>query len=179
MKKNRQFLFRTVNFIKMSIDIRNVYDRGQVHKHFAHPTCSVYMKKSLHQNIFTIIIMMIIMLGGREASAQSQATLNNQAESGYQKADRELNTVYQKILKEYSGQPQFLKNLKVAQRLWVQLRNAELAAKYPANGRYGSVQPMCESAYLEQLTIERTKFLKVWLTGTAEGDVCSGSVKSI
>jgi uncharacterized protein YecT (DUF1311 family) len=137
------------------------------------------MKKSLHQNILAFIIMMIIILGGKEASAQSQTTLNTQAESGYQKADRELNTVYQKILKEYSGQPQFLKNLKVAQRLWVQLRNAELAAKYPSNGRYGSVQPMCESAYLEKLTIERTKFLKVWLTGAAEGDVCSGSVKSI
>lgn len=112
------------------------------------------------------------------AQAQSQTALNMKAGSGYEKADKELNAVYQKILKEYAAQPLFIKKLKVAQRLWVQLRDAELAAKYPETGSYGSAQPMCESIYLETLTRDRIKLLRVWLTGIPEGDVCSGSVKS-
>jgi uncharacterized protein YecT (DUF1311 family) len=100
-----------------------------------------------------------------------------QAGSGYAKADKELNQVYQKILKEYASKTQVIKNLKVAQRLWIQLRDAELAARYPKGGGYGSAQPMCKSLYLETLTRERTKFLKVWLTGIQEGDVCTGAVK--
>jgi uncharacterized protein YecT (DUF1311 family) len=136
------------------------------------------MKNSLHQNACAVLVMLIITFAGGGASAQSQTALNSKADSGYHKADKELNAIYQKILKEYAAQPLFIKNLKIAQRLWIQLRDAELAARYPEDGSYGSVQPMCESSYLEQLTIERTKFLKVWLTGIPEGDVCSGSVKN-
>jgi uncharacterized protein YecT (DUF1311 family) len=136
------------------------------------------MKNSLHQNACAVLVMLIITFAGGGASAQSQTALNSKADSGYHKADKELNAIYHKILKEYAAQPSFIKNLKIAQRLWIQLRDAELAARYPEDGSYGSVQPMCESSYLEQLTIERTKFLKVWLTGIPEGDVCSGSVKN-
>jgi hypothetical protein len=52
--------------------------------------------------------------------------------------------------------------------------------KYPdrEDGYYGSVQPMCWCMYVTYLTQERTKKLKVWLTGIEEGDVCSGSVKT-
>jgi len=125
-----------------------------------------------------ILITMIIALTSYSTSAQSQTAMNMKADGGYQKADKELNLVYQKILKEYAAQPLFIKKLKVAQRLWVQLRDAELAAKYPESGSYGSAGPMCESIYLETLTRERIKFLRVWLTGIPEGDVCTGSVKS-
>lgn len=99
------------------------------------------------------------------------------AGDSYAKADRELNLVYQKILKEYAAQPKFIQKLKTAQRLWVQLRDAELAARYPDSGSYGSSEHQCESLYLENLTKERTKFLRVWLTGIPEGNICSGSVK--
>ena len=125
-----------------------------------------------------VLTMVMVALTGYSTFAQSQTAMNMDAGSGYQKADKELNMVYQKILKEYAAQPLFVKKLKVAQRLWIQLRDAELAAKYPKGGSYGSVEPMCESLYLESLTRERTKFLKIWLTGIPEGDVCSGSVKS-
>ncbi|MFD1258354.1 lysozyme inhibitor LprI family protein [Mucilaginibacter terrae] len=131
--------------------------------------------KIISAGIFTIIM---VSLAGSSTLAQSQTAMNMEAGSSYQKADKELNIVYQKILKEYAAQPLFIKKLKVAQRLWIQLRDAELAAKYPSNGSYGSVEPMCESLYLETLTRERIKFLRVWLTGIPEGDVCSGSVKS-
>jgi len=97
----------------------------------------------------------------------------------YAKAEKEINTVYQKILREYSSDKEFIKNLKVAQRLWIQFRDAEIKAKYPNKtpGYYGSVYSLCVSNLKTQLTNERIKTLKVWLAGTEEGDVCSGSVK--
>jgi hypothetical protein len=37
---------------------------------------------------------------------------------------------------------------------------------------------MCVLFYLEKLTLERIKTLKVWIDGIEEGDVCTGSVKT-
>jgi len=106
--------------------------------------------------------------------------MNQDASKQYQKADKELNATYQQILKDYSKDPVFIANFKKAQKLWIQFRDAEMKAKYPdrAAGYYGSVQPMCWSIYLTELTIERTNKLKVWTTGIEEGDVCAGSVKT-
>lgn len=110
---------------------------------------------------------------------QTQLELNQKAENDYKKADKELNSVYQKILIEYKSDTEFIKNLKISQKLWIQFRNAEMKMKFPERevGYYGSVQPMCWSSYLKKLTEERIKTLKIWLTGIEEGDVCSGSVK--
>jgi uncharacterized protein YecT (DUF1311 family) len=132
-----------------------------------------------NKNTFAgILTIMMVVFASYGTMAQSQTAMNVNAGRNYDKADKELNAVYRKILKEYTAQPLFIKKLKVAQRLWVQLRDAELAAKYPESGSYGSAAPMCESIYLETLTRERTKFLRLWLTGIPEGDVCAGSVKS-
>jgi len=112
--------------------------------------------------------------------AQTQSKITQDAWASYQKTDAELGRVYQKIIKEYSAQPVFIKKLRVAERLWIQLRDAELAAKFPEEGAmyYGSVLPMCEANYLEGLTKERIRFLRIWLDGIPEGDVCNGSVKT-
>ncbi len=131
--------------------------------------------KNLKQLLLAIVILMTTMVASTHAQTQGALTAN--AGAAYQKADNELNRVYQKILKEYASQPLFIKKFKVAQRLWVQLRDAELAARYPQSGSYGSAGPMCENIYLEDLTKQRTKFLKQWLDGIPEGDVCNGSVK--
>ena len=97
----------------------------------------------------------------------------------YAKSEKEINAVYQKILREYSADKEFIKNLKTSQRLWIQFRDAEIKARYPNQtpGYYGSVYAMCVSSYMTQLTNERIKTLRVWLTGIEEGDVCAGSVK--
>lgn len=109
---------------------------------------------------------------------KSQFELNQCAGQKDDAADRELNKTYREILTKYSDQPEFLQRMREAQRIWLQLRDAELKMKYPLDrDMYGSVQPMCEASYREELTKERTKQLKKWLTGIAEGDVCSGSVK--
>ena len=112
--------------------------------------------------------------------AQTQAEMNKTAYDSFQEVDDELNTVYQKILKEYKQDPLFIKNLRTAQRLWIQFRDAELEMKYPAyaDHHYGSIQPFCRAEYLKALTQKRLETLKIWLQGIAEGDACAGSVKT-
>lgn len=130
------------------------------------------------KTIISLAITMLFTVVRLNTYAQSQSKMNAQAYAEYQKADKELNQVYQKILKEYAAQPVFIKNLKAAQRLWVQLRDAELATKYPQSEIYGSIEPMCRAIYLSDLTTDRIKFLKVWLDGIPEADACAGSVKT-
>ena len=124
---------------------------------------------------FTTFLILLIHL----CFAQTQSELNQREHKNYTKVDSELNSTYQKILKEYKSDTIFTKNLKVSQKLWVQFRDAEMKMKYPdrESGYYGSVQPMCWSMYKEELIRERLKTLKVWLEGVEEGDVCNGSVR--
>jgi uncharacterized protein YecT (DUF1311 family) len=105
--------------------------------------------------------------------------MNKNGFNSYQNADKELNRIYQNILVEYKSDSVFIKNLKAAQRTWITFRDAELKMKFPERepGYDGSIQPMCVSNYLEQLTKERIKTLKVWLDGIEEGEGCNGSVK--
>ena len=111
---------------------------------------------------------------------QTQYEMNMTEHNKYLKADKQLNSIYQKILKEYKEDSAFIKNLKASQKIWIQFRDAEMKTKYPDRtpGAYGSVQPMCWSIYLTGLTEERSTTLKIWLEGIEEGDVCSGSVKT-
>lgn len=125
------------------------------------------------------LFSIIFCLTGIFCFAQTQSEMNAAAAKDYEKADEELNAVYQKILKEYDEDTVFTKNLKIAQRIWVQFRDAETKAMYPDKepGYYGTIHPVCLYSYLQDLTAERTEKLKVWLTGIEEGDACSGSVK--
>lgn len=111
--------------------------------------------------------------------AQSQAGMNKDAGDDFKQADKELNQAYQKILQEYKGQTDFLRSLKTSQQLWIKFRDAEMLVKYPKSKQadYGSVFPICWSAYKAELTRQRTRTLQVWLDGIEEGDTCSGSVK--
>ena len=128
------------------------------------------------KNIFlTFFLFSIIFSFG-----QTQYELNQAENKKYKEADKELNIVYQKILKEYKEDTIFIKNLKASQIIWIQFRDAEIKMKYPerGSGYYGSMQPMCQSIYLTALTASRVKTLKIWLEGIEEGDGCAGSVKT-
>jgi uncharacterized protein YecT (DUF1311 family) len=128
----------------------------------------------------TILLLLACCLLSVSSFAQSQTQLNVQADAAYRKADLELNRTYQQILKEYRTQTAFLQSLKAAQKLWIQFRDAEMKARYPATNsllEYGSFFPVCYSNGLEELTKARTKQLRLWLTGIPEGDMCNGSVK--
>ena len=131
----------------------------------------------MKRNLATLFVCLC--LGMVPLFAQTQTAMNSDAGKAYEKANAELNKVYQKILSDYKTDIVFVANLKAAQRLWIQFRDAEVKARYPARkeGESGSAEPMCVSQYLAELTEERTRKLNLWLTGIEEGDVCSGSVK--
>lgn len=99
-------------------------------------------------------------------------------------ADMQLNKVWQAILLKYKDEPLFLEKLKASQKLWLQFRDAEIAAHFPlkkgdnSNVQYGSVYPMCVSNLQAELTRQRTQQLQAWLDGAQEGDTCSGSIKN-
>lgn len=128
--------------------------------------------------IFLLSMTLGLTLLSGSSYGQSQSGMNSSAASNYKQADSELNKVYQNILKEYAAKAQFIKNIKAAQRLWLKLRDADLAARFPEKGQYGSAESMCRASYLESLTRDRIKVLKVWVDGIPEGDVCNGSVKT-
>ena len=111
--------------------------------------------------------------------AATQSDLSSCASSDYQQADAELNRVYQAVRDAYSDDGLFLEKLKQSQRAWITLRDADLALEYPHMDEpdyYGSVMPMCIADYQASLTWQRVDYLKRWLEGTQEGDVCSGSL---
>jgi len=128
----------------------------------------------------TIFLLLVCSLVSISSFGQSQAQMNQQADAAYRKADQELNRTYQQILKEYRTRTVFLQSLKAAQQRWLQFRDAEMKARYPAANtqfEYGSFFPVRYSNGLEELTKARTKQLRVWLTGLPEGEMCGGSVK--
>ena len=133
--------------------------------------------KKIILNIITIVSLTTV---NQAFGGQTQTEMNQEAQAKYSQSDKELNSVYDQILKEYSKDDEFIKSLKTAQRIWVQFRDAETNSKFPAIDpriTYGSIHPTCLANYLTELTQYRTKKLKIWLTGTPEGDCCSGSVK--
>ena len=125
-----------------------------------------------------VLLFLMLCSFSHVSFAQTQSDMNQESGVSYKQVDARLNKVYQDILKLYSKNPLFIKNLKVAQRLWLQFRDAQLAMKFPerGNGYYGSVLPMCKTLYLQELTERRVKELEVWLVKGEEGDVCSGTI---
>ena len=112
--------------------------------------------------------------------AFTQSEMNNCHGIDFKKADTELNSVYKLIQLAYSDNEEFLIKLKKSQRIWIQLRDANIEMAFPLKDKryeYGSVYPTCSLGMKTDETLERVEFLKQWLIGIEEGDVCSGSVK--
>jgi len=83
--------------------------------------------------------------------------MENCFDRAYKAADRELNQTYSQISKVL--QPDDLQRLKVAQRLWIQLRDATCTAESNLyNG--GTASAPAYSACLEEETRQRTADLK-------------------
>ena len=137
------------------------------------------MARPMIKTLLSAMLLPALFAAGR-CEAQTQGDLNGQTAAEFHAADKELNSIYQKILADYADDEAFIANLKEAQRCWINFRDAQLKMKYPDRepGYYGSIQPMCEANYLAELTRERTAALEVWLAGVEEGDVCAGTVKT-
>jgi len=124
-----------------------------------------------------IIISAILILLTMTSFSQTQGEMNSTASMSYASTDKELNLVYQNILKEYSKDTVFIKNLKIAQNLWIKTRDADLDAIFTPGGWYGSMEPLCRYGILEKLTKDRTSFLKTWTEGIDKQEGCKGTRK--
>lgn len=128
------------------------------------------------KKFFSFILFILI---GYSSFSQTQSEMNEAEHKNFLRADQELNQVYKKILNDYKEDSVFIKNFKVAQRIWIQFRDAEMNMMYPEReaGYYGSIHPMCWSIYLRELTNGRIKKLKQWVNGEERGNSCSPSIK--
>lgn len=105
----------------------------------------------------------------------NQMQLNACAAQDLQRADAALNAVYRQVLAKHADAPVALARIKAAQRLWIQLRDADLEARYPVAKNedprmlYGSMYPMlyasaksalsqARSAYLRKEFLERSEY---------------------
>ncbi|RFS23428.1 DUF1311 domain-containing protein [Chitinophaga silvatica] len=123
-----------------------------------------------------ILLLVLFLYGSIAVYSQSQSELNNRAKKEYKEADKELNEIYQLVLKEYARNKTFIQRMKDAQRSWVLFRDAELKARYPNDAKsYGSIYPMCEANFLKELTEQRSATLRTWLN-VMKPDACQGSI---
>lgn len=112
-------------------------------------------------------------------TAMRQRDMNQCAGIDYKKAEFELFRVITEINKLYKDEEKFLVNLEKSQRNWEAQLELDLDLKFPRADDpmyYGSIFPMCYSGYKTRLTLQRIAFLKEWLIGSREGEVCSGSI---
>lgn len=98
----------------------------------------------------------------------TQMEMNQCAYEAFQKADQELNKVYNEVRQKNKEDKLFLKNLKTSQRVWLKFLEAELNAIYSCpegNQRicFGSMFPLLYNDSKTELTKERTIQLKRYL----------------
>lgn len=110
------------------------------------------------------------------AKAKTQADATACAAQALDKADAELNLVYQQLLKKHAANQNLIKRLKLAQEAWLKFRDAHIESLYPSPDQdelkaEGTAYPMCKAMEITRLTLERTKTLKNMLN-PKEGDVC-------
>lgn len=91
------------------------------------------------------------------ARAKNQNEMNRCAAEQYQKADAELNRVYQQTLAKLPADHQ--EKVKEAQRAWIPFRDAHCESEsFTFNG--GSMQPLIRANCLEATTRARTEQLR-------------------
>ncbi len=81
-------------------------------------------------------------------------------------ANSVLNGNYQRILREYAGNPAFIGKFKASQRAWLQFRDAEMAALFPNDQMdlaHGWNLTEAQQYWLTKLTEERSLQLVRWL----------------
>ena len=111
--------------------------------------------------------------------AKSQMDVNLCAGMAAGEADKELDRVYQAILRRYRNDADFLSKFRRAHRAWMAYRDMSLQAKYPKEdpgSHYGTSFPMCWSGDYQRMTEQRTEDLRLWLDGLEEGEACTGSM---
>ncbi|WP_172117613.1 lysozyme inhibitor LprI family protein [Halomonas hibernica] len=92
-------------------------------------------------------------------SPETQAEMTQCSAKTYQAADDALNEAYQALIGRLENNALSLEKLRVAQRKWIDFRDAECAFESSAV-EGGSAQPMVRNGCLEALTKARTQSLQ-------------------
>lgn len=107
----------------------------------------------------------------------SQIELNACAGDAFEQADAELNRVYGDVRKSLEGDTLALQRLRDAQRLWVQLRDADIEALYPvpdgedSRVHHGSMHPLLVMSARAEATRARTAWLRRHFLEREEGQL--------
>jgi len=125
---------------------------------------------------FLVCLTIVISMTEIPISAETQVEMTVESCGELDKSVEELDKIYREILKDRTGDEQFIAAFKKAQKTWEVYRDAHLEALYPGSPeKYGSVNAMCRCVILNRMTRERIETLRYWLSGDTEGDVCAGS----
>lgn len=132
----------------------------------------------------TLLTLCLLLGTALPAFAQSrcnpsgnQGELNACAALELAQADAALNAVYRQVLAKHAGESVALEKIKAAQRLWIQLRDADLDARYPVGDDedprvlYGSMYPMLYAFEKAALTETRTAYLRKQFLERSEYDL--------
>jgi uncharacterized protein YecT (DUF1311 family) len=108
----------------------------------------------------TILFLLTLLLPLAQTHAQSQAEMNREAASSFQKADAQLNKVYAQVMTKLDEEGQA--KLKAAQRAWLAFRDAQAELEADSmRGGTGATALRSESA--TATTLKRTESLKEFL----------------
>jgi len=95
----------------------------------------------------------------------TQAEMNSCAYDTFEKADKELNRVYNELRKVKKEDKLFLKNLKKSQKAWIVFRDLDLKAQFTCESGniracFGSMYALSFNSAKAELTNQRVKTLK-------------------
>jgi uncharacterized protein YecT (DUF1311 family) len=107
---------------------------------------------------FCVILILGLCMFSHTAWPQSQADLDQQAQDQYDKADKELNVTYKKLMALLDDQGK--QKLVAAERAWVAYRDAQADFDADAQARGGTMEPEAYSLSALDLTQQRIKELQ-------------------
>lgn len=98
----------------------------------------------------------------------------------YQRIDKDLNRIYNKVLAEYSLDEAFIKKFIASQAAWESYRDSYVESLFPDTNDKSSTLEQCRCTEKSDLTKDRIDQIIVWLEGSdpEEPSECSGSVKA-
>ena len=106
----------------------------------------------------SILIFGSLITVPQNAAAQSQAEMNQDAATNFEKTDIELDLVYKKLISKIDKKSQA--KLKTAQKAWIVFRDADAEMIADLDARGGSMAPMIYYGRKAELTKARTDQLK-------------------
>ena len=102
-------------------------------------------------------IVFILLFSAAVSGAETQSELHHQASADAARADKELNDVYKLLMSKMTQDEK--ENLRKAQRIWIQFRDAQIKFEYEFY-MPGSIAPMIGCNCFARMTRTRTNELR-------------------